>query len=138
MVVGEWKHKECCVVNKGEWQERHSGIIGCRKVLGEKERSWMTRMAYYNTRRAAQKHECLHHAILGEGDKERWLENLWVRTMQLSPFRDSSVVCTLLRGLRNQISSSAHSSVVRGHAEVRALGSIPNDDKKLVRLESHW
>ena len=29
----------------------------------------------------------------------------------------------LLRGLRNQVSSSAHSSVVRGHVEFRALGS---------------
>ena len=29
----------------------------------------------------------------------------------------------VLRGLRNQISSSAHSSVVRRHVEFRALGS---------------
>ena len=36
----------------------------------------------------------------------------------------------LLRGLRNLISSSAHSSVVRGHVEFRTLGSSTNDDEK--------
>ena len=44
----------------------------------------------------------------------------------------------LLRGLRNQISSSAHSSVVRGHVGFPTLGSFSNDDKKSMRLKSHW
>ena len=44
----------------------------------------------------------------------------------------------LLRGLHNPISSSAHSSVVRGHVELQTLGSSTNDDKKSVRLKSHW
>ena len=52
VVVGERKRKECCVVDEGEQQERHSGIIDYRKVLGEKERSW-TRMTCFNTRRVA-------------------------------------------------------------------------------------
>ena len=43
----------------------------------------------------------------------------------------------LLHGLRNQISSSAHSSVVRGHVEFQALGSSTNGDKKSMRLKSH-
>ena len=44
----------------------------------------------------------------------------------------------MLRGLHNQISSSAHSSVVRGHVEFRTLGSFTSDDEKSVRLKSHW
>ena len=44
----------------------------------------------------------------------------------------------LLHGLRNQISSSAHSSVLRGHVEFQTLGSFTNDDEKSVRLKSHW
>ena len=44
----------------------------------------------------------------------------------------------LLRGLRNQISSSAHSSVVQGHVELFChLVLFLSDDKKLVRLKSH-
>ena len=42
----------------------------------------------------------------------------------------------VLRGLRNLISSSAHSSVVRGHVEFQTLGSSTSDDKKSVRLKS--
>ena len=63
VVVGERKHKECCVVGEGGWQERHDGIVDYRKALGKKERSW-TRMTFRNTRRAARKHKGLHHAIL--------------------------------------------------------------------------
>ena len=48
--------------------------------------------------------------------------------------RDAPLV---LRGLRNQISSSTHSGVVRGHVELRSLGSASSDDKKSVRLKSH-
>ena len=44
---------------------------------------------------------------------------------------------SLLRGLRNLISSSTHSSVVRGHIEFRALGFSTSRDKKSVRLKSH-
>ena len=44
----------------------------------------------------------------------------------------------LLRGLCNPISSSAHSSVVQGHVELQTLGSSTNDNKKSVRLKSHW
>ena len=44
---------------------------------------------------------------------------------------------SLLRGLRNQISSSTHSGVVRGHVELQTLGSITNGDEKSVRLKSH-
>ena len=44
----------------------------------------------------------------------------------------------LLRGLHNQILSSAHSSVVRGHVEFQTLGSSTNEDKKSLRLKSHW
>ena len=62
-VVGEQKHKECCVVSKGGQQERHSGIIGYQRVLGMKERNWM-RMTCLSTRRAARKHKGLHHVIL--------------------------------------------------------------------------
>ena len=43
----------------------------------------------------------------------------------------------LLRGLRNQISSSAHSSVVQGHIEFQTLGSFTSDDEKSARLKSH-
>ena len=43
----------------------------------------------------------------------------------------------VLRGLRNQISSSAHSSVVRGHVELRTLGSFTSGDKKSMRLKSY-
>ena len=64
-VVGGWKHRECCIVSEGERQERHGGIADCRKVLGEKERSWM-RMTCYDTRKAARKHVCLHHVIFGK------------------------------------------------------------------------
>ena len=43
----------------------------------------------------------------------------------------------LLRGLCNLISSSAHSSVVRGHVELfRQLVLLPVVDKKLMRLKS--
>ena len=42
----------------------------------------------------------------------------------------------LLCGQRNLISSSAHSSVVRGHAELRTLGSSISGDEKSVRLKS--
>ena len=38
----------------------------------------------------------------------------------------------LLRGLRNQISSSAHSSVVRRHVEFRALGSSTSRRREVV------
>ena len=34
----------------------------------------------------------------------------------------------LLRGLRNQTSSSAHSSVVQGHVELQTLGSSTSGD----------
>ena len=44
----------------------------------------------------------------------------------------------VLRGLRNQISSSAHSGVVRGHLELRTLGSATSDDEKSARLKSLW
>ena len=44
----------------------------------------------------------------------------------------------LLRSLRNLISSSTHSSVVRRHAELRTLGSSTSDDEKSVRLKSLW
>ena len=70
VVVGEWKHKECCAVSEREQRGRYSGIIDCRRVLGEKGRSWMTKMTCYDTRRAARKHECLHHAIFWEGRRE--------------------------------------------------------------------
>ena len=40
----------------------------------------------------------------------------------------------LLRSLHNQISSSALSSVARRHIELRSLGSLLGDDKKLIRL----
>ena len=43
----------------------------------------------------------------------------------------------LLRGLRNQISSSAHSSVVRRHVEFRVLGLLLVEDEKSFRLKSH-
>ena len=43
----------------------------------------------------------------------------------------------LLRGLRNQISSSAHSSVVQRHVEFLTLGSTTCVNKKLLRLKSH-
>ena len=43
----------------------------------------------------------------------------------------------VLRGLRNQISSSAHSGVVWGHVEFRALGSSTSGDEKSVRLKSY-
>ena len=45
---------------------------------------------------------------------------------------------TVLRDLRDQISSSAHSSVVQRHVEFQALGSSTSDNKKSVRLKSHW
>ena len=64
VVVGEQKHKECCVVGEGGQQERCGGTVDCRKVLGEKGRSW-TRMTCFNTRRVARKRKGLHHAILG-------------------------------------------------------------------------
>ena len=44
----------------------------------------------------------------------------------------------LLCSLRNQISSSAHSSVVRGHVEFQTLGSSASNDKKSMRLKPHW
>ena len=93
VVVGEQKHKECCIVSEGEWRERHGGNIGCRKVLGEKERSWMTRMTCYDTRGAARKHKCLHHLILGK------MKRGGSRTHGFTPrnsvsFRGFSVVCT--------------------------------------------
>ena len=44
----------------------------------------------------------------------------------------------VLRGLHNLISSSAHSSVVRGHIEFRTLGSSSSGNKKSARLKSHW
>ena len=43
----------------------------------------------------------------------------------------------LLHELRNQIPSSAHSSVVRRHVEFRTLGSSTNEDEKSLRLKSH-
>ena len=44
----------------------------------------------------------------------------------------------LLRGLRNLISSSAHSGVVRGHVELRRLlVLITSGDEKSARLRSH-
>ena len=43
----------------------------------------------------------------------------------------------MLHGLRNQISSSAHSSVVRGHVEFWSLGSSSSDNDKSRRLKSH-
>ena len=43
----------------------------------------------------------------------------------------------MLHGLRNLISSSAHSGVVRGHVELQSLGST-FDDEKLVRLKLSW
>ena len=44
----------------------------------------------------------------------------------------------LLHGLHNQISSSAHSSVVRRHVEQFGhLVLITSDDKKSARLKSH-
>ena len=70
VVVGERKHKECCVVGEGEQQGRHGGTVDCRRVLGEKGRSWMMRMTCYDTRRAAQKHKCLHHVIFWERRRE--------------------------------------------------------------------
>ena len=43
----------------------------------------------------------------------------------------------VLRGLRNQISSSAHSGVVRRHLEpFWTLGSSTSNDEKSVRLKS--
>ena len=44
----------------------------------------------------------------------------------------------LLCSLRNLISSSTHSSVVRGHVEFQTLGSFLSGDRKSARLESHW
>ena len=38
-VVGERKHKECCTVSEGGWQERHGGIVDYRRAPDEKERS---------------------------------------------------------------------------------------------------
>ena len=37
----------------------------------------------------------------------------------------------------NQICSSAHSSVVRGHVEFRMLGPSTSDDEKSARLKVH-
>ena len=45
--------------------------------------------------------------------------------------------CRMLRGLCNQISSSAHLSVVRRHVEFWSLGSFTSSDEKLARLKSH-
>ena len=45
--------------------------------------------------------------------------------------------CRMLRSLHNQISSSAHLSVVRRHVEFRSLGSFTSSDEKLARLKSH-
>ena len=42
----------------------------------------------------------------------------------------------LLCGLRNQISSSAHSGVVRRHVEFGTLGSSSSNNEKLLRLKS--
>ena len=44
-------------------------------------------------------------------------------------------LCLLLCGLRNQISSSAHSGVVRGHVDFLALG-LSSCDEKSARLKS--
>ena len=44
----------------------------------------------------------------------------------------------LLHGLRNLISSSAHSGVVQRHVKLWTLGSATSNDKKSVRLKSHW
>ena len=71
-VVGERKCKECCVVSEGGQQEKHSGIVGCQKVLGVKERNWM-RTTCLSARRAIRKHKGLHHMILekqGEAARE--------------------------------------------------------------------
>ena len=43
----------------------------------------------------------------------------------------------LLRGLRNLIPSSTHSSVVRGHVEFLSLGSFFSVDEKSGRLKLH-
>ena len=43
----------------------------------------------------------------------------------------------VLHGLRNQISSSAHSSVVRGHVDFWGLGSSTSWRREVVRLKSH-
>ena len=49
----------------------------------------------------------------------------------------STVSRDVLRGLRNLISSSAHSSVVRGHIELESLGPFASGDEKSMRLKSH-
>ena len=79
VVVGEQKHKECCIVGEGGQRGRHGGIIGYREVLDEKERSWM-RMTFRNTRRVAQKHKGLHHVIL-----ERMERKGGSRTQRFTP-----------------------------------------------------
>ena len=94
-VVGEQRCKECCIVGEGGWQERYDGIVGYRKALGEKERSWM-RMTFRNTRRAARKHKGLHHAIFGKDREKRQLENTKVRTTQFSPLLEVSSLFVLL------------------------------------------
>ena len=50
---------------------------------------------------------------------------------------DLEELVLLLHGLRNQISNSTHSSVVRRHVEFQMLGPSTSDDEKLVRLKSH-
>ena len=50
---------------------------------------------------------------------------------------DDPTPSPLLHSLHNQISSSAHSSVVRGHVEFLTLGSSTSEDEKSVRLRPH-
>ena len=95
VVVGEQKHKECCVVGEGGRQERRGEIVDYQRVLDEKERSW-TRMTCCDARKAARKHKGLHHAFLEGGGKRR-LENTKVRTMQPSPFLEVSPLFVLLK-----------------------------------------
>ena len=93
VVVGEWKHRECCAVDGGERQGRHGGIADCQKVLGEKERSW-TKMTCRSTRKAARKHKGLHHAILERIEKGGSKTQRFAPRNSVPFFKDSSVACT--------------------------------------------
>ena len=80
--------------------------------------------------------------FVGRGVKDRGhseMEGACLVECLISSTSQSSPHCyqIVLRSLCNQISSSAHSSVVQGHVEFLTLGSSTSDDEKSVRLKSH-
>ena len=75
---------------------------------------------------------CLDNGELTQHNRCDWLLSYGTQHQFTAPH--TSVLC----GLHNQISSSAHSSVVRGQVELWTLGSSTSGNKKLVRLRSLW